>query len=103
FQEALREVQSILKASVADKPTLKSILGTLSTILTGEKADAAYCIRRGDRIPFDPNRPLCDDCYRKWAEHKNPDYPEHYCHSCGKQSKTTYEKPLCRSCYAKAR
>lgn len=129
FKDAMREVQSFYRSSVkdarkareyyqqpthtsardkksapvtnAEKPSFKNMLmDTLSTILTGEKLDA-YCIRCADRIPFDPYRPLCDECYWEWSDYGNPNYPEHYCHSCGKQIKTTKDKPLCYSCYSK--
>lgn len=131
FKDAVREVQSIWRSSVkeeskssqaypqpvptsakdkrttpvpnAQKQSVGNILlDTLSTILTGEKLDA-YCIRCGDRIPFDPYRPLCDECYWVWSDYGNPNYPEHYCHSCGKPNNTTKEKPLCYSCYTRLR
>ena len=127
FKDAVREVQSIVKASakevsksreyyqqatpalardkkptltpIAEKSGIKNILmDTLSTILSGEKLDA-YCIRCRDRLPFDQYRPLCDDCYWEWAEYENPYYTEKYCHSCGKKNKTTKDKPLCYSCF----
>ena len=57
-----------------------------------------YCIRSGDGIPFNLGRPLCLDCYRKWAEYENRNYGEIYCHSCGNEAETTFAKPLCRTC-----
>jgi len=129
FKDAVREVQSIWRSSVKEEgksldyskePTTQlkqdkklpivpsneklgvkdMLMGALSTILAGEKLDA-YCIRCGDRLPFDPYRPLCDECYWSWAVYQNQSYPEHYCHSCGKQRKTTKAKPLCTSCFSK--
>lgn len=129
FKDAMREVQSIVRFSIeegsknqkatrhpaaglehdvrpitspsSEKQSLKNILmDTLSTILTGEKLDA-YCIRCGNRVPFDQYHPLCDECYFEWADYKNQYHPERYCHSCGKQIKTTKAKPLCNSCFAK--
>ncbi len=97
-----REKRPTYKAR-SKTPSLKNVLrDTLGTIITGRKSDA-YCIRCGDRIPFDQYRPLCDDCYVTWAVHENPDYPEHHCHACGKRTKTTKDKPFCRSCYKKSR
>ncbi|MBM4405737.1 MAG: hypothetical protein FJ039_06085 [Chloroflexi bacterium] len=57
------------------------------------------CIRCSDRIGFDPNYPLCDDCYDLWAEYENPDYTEKFCHSCGANEPVTYAKPLCYKCF----
>jgi len=131
YKDAMLEVQSIVRASAkegtkipqnytqsmttssrnkkpavipnAERRSVKNVLmNTLSTILAGEKLDA-YCIRCGTRIPFDPYHPLCDECYWEWAEYKNPSYPEHYCHSCHKQIKTTYDKPLCYTCFSKVK
>lgn len=131
FKDAMREVQAFYRSSVKDEskehkryqkpiPVLTRnkratsatntqkrsvgniLLDTLSTIFTGEKLDA-YCIRCGDRIPFDQYRPLCDECYWVWSDYGDPDYPEHYCHSCGKHIKTTKGRPLCHSCYTNSR
>ena len=34
-----------------------------------------------------------------WAQYEDSEYPEAYCHSCGKERDTTYDKPLCGSCF----
>lgn len=60
------------------------------------------CIRCGDTIDFDPNRPLCYDCYMEWNQYGNPDYPEHVCHRCGREDRfgnITFARPLCRDCF----
>lgn len=126
FDEAEREVQSIIRESTKNRanavqlntprqsidstktryqsssksstPSLgESLLDTLSTIFGVEKLDG-YCIRCGDHIPKDTFHPLCDRCYILWAGFKNSEYPEKYCHYCGKRSKTTKNRPLCTSC-----
>lgn len=131
FKDAMREVQSFYRSSSKDErkereyyqqstpasfrdrkavtaPNAQKrsvgniLLDTLSTILAGEKLDA-YCIRCGDRLPFDQYRPLCDECYWVWSDYGNPNYPENYCHSCGKRTTTTKGKPLCASCYLRSR
>lgn len=61
--------------------------------------DVGYCIRCKERIALDPGRPLCADDYEVWAEYSNENYQEEFCHSCGRQTETTYAKPLCRECY----
>jgi phosphatidylserine/phosphatidylglycerophosphate/cardiolipin synthase-like enzyme len=62
----------------------------------------ATCIRCGDNIRFNTDKPLCADCYKEWAKYKKEDYPEKYCHSCGKLAKTTFEKPECLVCWKKS-
>jgi hypothetical protein len=64
-------------------------------------SDLGFCIRCGGEIPFDKNNPLCSKDLKSWARHNNPDYPENYCHICGKESKQSVAKPVCYSCYKK--
>ena len=59
------------------------------------------CIRCGDAIDLNPEKPLCDEHYKKWAKYKDPDYPEKFCHSCGKSAEVTYANPLCFLCNLK--
>jgi len=59
-----------------------------------------YCVRCGEPIEFNPNKPFCFDCLRIWANFANPEYPENYCHRCGKKTdKVSMMKPFCYSCY----
>lgn len=130
FKAAIREVQSIIGESEKEKMgpvpyqqprpapsrdrtpnslprvgkrNIAEILrNTLSTVFTGEKLDA-FCIRCGERLPFDPPHALCDACYYEWSDYDNPNYPEHYCHACGNPSRTTKDRPLCSSCYSRLR
>ena len=57
------------------------------------------CIRCGRPLFLDPAKPLCDDCYGKWAQYEDEKYQERFCHACGKESDTSYARPLCSSCY----
>ena len=59
------------------------------------------CIRCSRRIEFEPERPLCKDCYELWNQYGREDYPEHFCHSCGKRAEVSKGKPLCWDCYQK--
>jgi hypothetical protein len=61
-----------------------------------EKDAVGFCIRTGKEIPYNPNRPLCDEAYRSWAYFNNPDFPEKYCHRSGKQSngRTSMRHPI---------
>lgn len=66
--------------------------------------DKGSCIRCGEKIEFNLNRPLCDKCYPKWAKFGDTKYQETFCLSCGKDKsshKSSYEKPLCYTCYKK--
>ncbi len=130
YKDALREVESIVKASVKesnaidrhnqeripaptrdsrpnpaprnDKSDVESILETLSTIIIGEKFDA-HCIRCGDRIAFDMEKPYCPSCFKKAKYDIDEDSVpiENYCLFCGKNNESSIDKPLCYSCYKK--
>jgi phosphatidylserine/phosphatidylglycerophosphate/cardiolipin synthase-like enzyme len=80
----------------------KSSLGSIiSSAFNSVLGTEGHCIRCGKRIEFDPERPLCGECFDSWKKFKNPKYPEEFCHSCGKPMKSTMEKPLCKPCYSK--
>lgn len=64
--------------------------------------EQGYCIRSCDKIQFDTEKPLCTDCYRQWNKYQDDEYPEKYCHSCGKSANTTFAKPLCLACWKNA-
>lgn len=58
------------------------------------------CIRCNQDIGFNPDKPLCEECYDIWSDWQNPDHPENFCHSCGTETATSYAKPLCLSCHS---
>ena len=63
-----------------------------------KKEVRGYCIRCKGRIPYDPNRPLCDMCYSIWSFYFNPFYVENYCHKCGKSFNVSYNMAFCVEC-----
>jgi len=90
------EIKKVEKIKSADKEKSKD-KGKI-------EPDQGYCIRCGEKIRFNPNRPLCDKCYPIWAKFGDPKYNEKYCHVCGKEDSKhdrCYEKPICYSCYKK--
>ena len=64
-----------------------------------------YCIRTGVEIPFDVEKPLSIEAYKKWNEHGNKDYPEKYCHFSGEPSngETSFSKPIMKKNWKKAK
>lgn len=58
-----------------------------------------YCIRCKTQIGHDPARPYCWGCYQSWVNFENYGYIENSCHSCGKNERTSMEKPECYSCF----
>ncbi|WP_114778722.1 phospholipase D family protein [Botryobacter ruber] len=63
-----------------------------------------YCIRTGVKIPFNPKAPLCHDAYKSWAQFKNEDFKEKYCHYSGEASngETSVRRPILRKNWNKA-
>ena len=58
-----------------------------------------HCIRCAAKIDQDPEKPFCRDCWASWAEYKNENYPEKFCHTCARPWASSMAKPLCRSCW----
>lgn len=98
YMDIREEVKSILGASTPKKTALvqpaKRNRNRNQKIIT-----KGFCIRCGEEIPLNPNRPFCKDCYDSWNQYCNPDYHEKFCHSCGFDNNTSMNRPLCRSCF----
>jgi phosphatidylserine/phosphatidylglycerophosphate/cardiolipin synthase-like enzyme len=100
FVEALREVNSILAAAVEHRPsTLSRLVSAFAPPREQTRTSRGFCIRCQDNLPYQPDRPLCRDCFKSWAVWENPDYEEKVCHGCGTRHRSTMAKPLCRPCY----
>ena len=67
----------------------------------GLSEQKGYCIRGGEKIPYNVDCPLCSRHLVGWKKHKDPDYKEHYCHRCGKRYRTSFNRPRCPSCFKK--
>ncbi|MBI4297742.1 MAG: hypothetical protein HY676_04345 [Chloroflexi bacterium] len=72
---------------------------SVQTAQTSSSAVSGVCIRCGQPISLNPNKPLCENCFDSWNEYGNEDYQEKYCHFCGRSSDVSYAKPLCNACF----
>lgn len=65
---------------------------------TKTKQTTGFCIRTGVAIPFNPERPMSYEAYKKWAEYEDENYSEKYCHFSGQLSNgdTSFAKPILR-------
>lgn len=63
-----------------------------------------FCIRTGEKIEFNPERPFSYKAYQTWAQFGNEDYPENYCHFSGEPSngETSSAKPILSKNWRKA-
>jgi len=63
--------------------------------------NTGFCIHCHATIDLNPNKPLCLKCYSNWAKKPDPKISEKFCHICGRESKQTFDKPVCYYCYKK--
>lgn len=64
------------------------------TIESDAPPEFGFCIRTKSKIPYNPQRPI------ERTEYLNSGRPNDgsYCHSCGHESSTSVEEPLCELC-----
>ena len=63
-----------------------------------------FCIRTGVQIPFNIDKPLSAEAFKKWNEYADPDYKEKFCHFSGEPShgETCVIKPILKKNWKKA-
>ena len=66
---------------------------------------SGYCIRTGEAIPFNIEKPYTDKAFTSWNRFKNEDFSEKYCHYSGEPSEgsTTKAKPILSKNWSKAK
>jgi phosphatidylserine/phosphatidylglycerophosphate/cardiolipin synthase-like enzyme len=64
-----------------------------------------FCIRTGATIPFNIEKPLSKEAYKKWNEYGDAYYPEKFCHFSGEQSngETSVNQPVLKKNWKKAK
>ncbi len=61
-----------------------------------------YCLRCETRIPYNPEKPYCLNCFSIWAQFENINYNENVCHCCGEfTNPVSMGKPQCYNCSKK--
>jgi phosphatidylserine/phosphatidylglycerophosphate/cardiolipin synthase-like enzyme len=117
YNAAFEEVQRLLTISEEIRVSVKKV--TADTPSKTEKKNnevnessakynenqTGYCIRTGVKIPFNLEKPLSKEAYKKWNEFGDPDYPEKYCHFSGELSngETSVSKPILKKNWKKAK
>jgi phosphatidylserine/phosphatidylglycerophosphate/cardiolipin synthase-like enzyme len=114
FEDAFKEVDYINQTSQrfelnAPKPTFnkqaenKSSKEKSTSILSS--SGKGFCIRTGVEIPFNVEKPLSYEAYKKWSEFSDPDYPEKFCHFSGEPSngETSVSRPILKKNWKKAK
>lgn len=69
-----------------------------------KNSKVGYCIRTGENIEFNPEKPMTNKAYKMWNKFGDKDYQEKYCHFSGEASngETTLAKPILRKNWKKA-
>ena len=108
FVDAVKEVNFIISTSqiFGFTPTLNknSSFGpqknnSISTFGVG------YCIRTGNKIPFNLAKPMSYEAFTIWNQFGDPNYEENFCHFSGEPSygETCYSKPILGKNWKKAK
>lgn len=73
--------------------------------INSTQIQTGFCIRTGIPIPFNVEKPMCYDAFRKWNEFGNPDYPEKFCHFSGEPSngENCVNRPILKKNWKKAK
>ena len=75
--------------------------GFLEKALDSVLGETGYCIRCGEYIDYNLEKPYCPEHFKSWAKYKNENYQEKYCHMCGEKAKTSKKRPVCYDCFQK--
>lgn len=101
FDDALKEVEFI------DQTSQRFDFGSLQTKASqyDSRLGTGFCIRTGQPIPFDIEKPMTYDAFRTWDDFGNPDYPERFCHFSGEPSngETSMRQPILKKNWKKAK
>lgn len=117
YNSTFEEVQRLLTISEEIRVTVKKISNENSSKIekksfetknlfnkTNDK-QTGFCIRTGVQIPFNVEKPLSYEAFKKWNEFSDPDYPEKYCHFSGEPSngETSVSKPILKKNWKSAK
>lgn len=94
----INEIEEIFNLPVSNKKRKETKPAT-------EMPHIGYCIRTGEKIPFNPERPFSKKAFESWNKFKDKDYKEKYCHFSGESSngETSFSKPILRKNWNKAK
>lgn len=104
YNEILEDVRRLMRISEEVKAPTKTILGKIINMIISagaEHTEYGFCIRCGERIPFDAKHPYCSKDFESWNKYRNRNYIEKsgFCHCCGRKNQSSMIKPVCMDCY----
>jgi len=110
YESVIEEAQRLLAVSEEIQVTVQKVDYNSKDNKTAykgnnkQKKTNGYCIRTGVEIPFNIEKPLSYEAYKKWNEYADPDYREKYCHFSGEPShgETSFSRPILKKNWKKA-
>lgn len=97
-------VKSEVKIDILEDifPTIKNTQSK-SKKINPTKIKKGFCIRTGEQIPFNMDRPFSYNAFQSWSKYKNEEFPEKFCHFSGENSegKTSSKKPVLKKNWKK--
>jgi phosphatidylserine/phosphatidylglycerophosphate/cardiolipin synthase-like enzyme len=107
FRDAMAGINIILQTSQPFTFSGQKAVAVVPAFTPRPKAvvgHSGYCIRTGVPIPYNLEKPLSAEAYRKWSEYADGTYPEKFCHFSGEPSKgeTSFDKPVLQKNWKKA-
>lgn len=94
--QRLSEFEEEITSDTIRKPVRESVIEEPIKSWREKTPQYGYCIRTGERIRYNPERPFSYYAWKTWNEFQNMDFAENYCHRTGKPSygKTSMRKPI---------
>jgi len=93
YAEDLQE-KAIVRWGVDSHAAEDVLLVSKST--TSKNYSGGYCIRTGEKIPFDLKKPFSYKAFKSWNRTKNLEFKEKFCHYSGEKSggSNSFSKPI---------
>lgn len=100
----LRPERSFQENSISQPKNQYKSQNITTTKISGKKSKMGYCIRTGEEIEFNPERPMSLKAFKKWNQFQDVNYGEAYCHYSGEQSfgETCFARPILKKNWKKA-
>ena len=97
--------ESIVQLDMIDAYHVHAIKTIKSCKVEENTEQMGYCIRTGDKIPFNVAKPYSEKAFNSWVKWKNEKYAEKYCHFSGESSngETCFVSPVLRKNWKEAK
>lgn len=97
YSESIVQLDIVDSYHVGAINTSKSKIDQNSEVFN-EKQQMGFCIRTGEKTPFNIEKPYNEKAFNSWSKWRNEKYAEKYCHFSGELSngETCFASPILR-------